>query len=332
MVTTLWFCYSLRPDETLDSPEPIRSPYHLSWHMGRFLRSKAQERGWGFEYRNLNDTSPVTIGADDIVIGHPWFDGNTFIEQAFNHACRAKFVLQPYTERMVGAEAEPLLHQMWTQADHLFLNTGPFWFDTMDNSPYAQYKDKATRLDNQVNPALHPHSKRSWNEPGKRGMLAIGYSNMIKGLDKVEEVARVAGLRMLHLGTVDDGFFDNVPQCTSISGMEFTPQNIDWICKHYDFFFAMGRFDANPTSLLETSCWGLLAACTKESGYWPDEPFIELRLDDLAHNLDIVDWLQRAPSAELQARAEIICTRVIEQHSIEARLTKIWDKMLEFIA
>lgn len=332
VVTTIWFSYSQREADSFDGDEPLRSPYHHTYHIGRMLRQKAQERGWGFEYRNLNDTEPVTIGPDDIVIGHPWFDGNTFIEQAFNQECRAKFVLQPYTERMVGPEAEPLLHQMWTQADHLFLNTGPFWFDTMSDSPYAQYKDKATRLDNQVNPALHPYSKRSWGEPGKRGILAIGYSNMIKGLDKVEELARVAGLRLLHLGTVEDGFFDNVPQCTSMPGMEFTARNISWICDNYDAFISMARFDANPTSLLETACWGLLGCCTKQSGYWPNEPFIELRLDDLAFNLDMIDWIQRAPAAELQARAETIRTRVIEQHPIEARLAKIWDKMAEFIA
>ncbi len=331
-MTTLWFSYSLRPDETLDSPEPTRSPYHHSWHTGRFLRAKAQERGWDFEYRNLNDTSPVTIGADDIVIGHPWFDGNTFIEQAFNQDCLAKFVLQPYTAKMVGPEAESLLHQMWTQADHLFLNTGKYWFDTMQDGPYAQYKAKATRLDNQVNPTRHPYSKRQWSDAGKRAALCIGYDNHIKGLDLVEELARVAGLRLLHLGTVADGFFQHVPQATSVSGMEFTPDNISWICQHYDCFIAMGRFDANPTSLLETACWGLLACCTKESGYWPDEPFIELRLDDLAHNLDMVDWLQRAPAAELQARADTIRQQVIDQHSIEARQNKIWDKMLEFIA
>ena len=331
-MTTLWFSYSLRPDETLDSVEPLRSPYHHSWHTGRFLRQKAQERGWEFRYVNLDSTEPVTIGIDDIIVYHPWFIDGCFSQQILEQECAFRFILQPFTSKMVGSEAEDLLRRMWDGATWLLLNTGKYWFDTMQDGPYAQYKAKATRLDNQVNPARHPYSKREWSEPGKRAALCIGYDNEIKGLDKVEELARVSGLRLLHLGTVEDGFFQHVPQAISIPGMEFTPENIGWICQHYDCFMAMGRYDANPTSLLETSCWGLLPCCTKESGYWPDEPFIELRLDDLAHNLDRMDWLQRAPGAELQARADSIRQRVIDQHSIEARQTKIWDKMLEFIA
>ena len=327
----LWFSYSFPPGMTLDSPEPNRSPYHHTWHLGRFLRDKARELGYEFEYVNLDSTDPVTIGEDDICIYHAWFTEGCFSLQVTEQPCKAKFIVQPYTEQMVGKEALPLLHKQWGHADHLFLNTGPWWFDRLPRSDYAHYYEKSTRLDNTVNPDLHPFSKTKWNEAGKRGFFTIGYDNPIKGMDKVEELARVGGLRLLHLGNVSDGFWQHVPQATSMSGLEFMPHTIEWLCEHYDFFITMGRFDANPTALSETALWGLIPCCTPQCGYYPNEPFIGLDLDDLVHNLDIVEWLQYAPAPELVHHQHRIREHVLEQHRFDTRIKTIWDKITEWL-
>ena len=330
-MTKLWFSYSLPEGATLDDPEFNRSPYTHSWHVGRFLRQKAKERGWEFEYVNLDNMTPRTIGKEDICIYHAWFDEGCFSTQVTRQECKARFILQPYTEQMVGDEALGLLHEQWAAADHLLLNCGPYWFDRMPDSDYAQYHQKATRLDNFVNPALHPFKKHKWNEPGKRGVLAVGYDNPIKGMDKVEELARVAGLRLLHCGSVAEGFFKHVPQAISMKGMVFDEHNIAWICEHYDFFITMGRFDANPTTLSETALWGLIPCCTEQSGYYADNPFVNLKLDDIVHNLEIIEWLQYAPVPELEVTQKRIREYVLEHHTHEKRAVLIWDKMLEYI-
>lgn len=331
MVTTLWFSYSFPDYLTLDSPEPNRSPYHHTWHVGRMLRQQAQGKGWGFEYRNLFDERPVEIGLEDIVIGHAWFTGNSFMEQASQQPCRARFIMQPYTEKMVGDEALESLHFQWSAADWLFLNTGSYWFDRMPESDYARYADKATRVDNVVNPALHPHSKRQWHEAGKRVGLCIGYNNPVKGVDLVADLARTAGFKLVTLGLSDTTLFQHVPQLVMMDGMNFTPENITWLCQEVDFFLTMGRFDANPTTLLETSCWGLLACCTEQCGYYANQPFIELRLDDMVHNWDVIDWIQHAPQAELSDRANVIRQQVIAGHSIQTRLDTMWNKICEVL-
>lgn len=330
-MTKLWFSYSLPQGITLDSDEPSRSPYHHSWYVGRFLREKAQERGWEFEYVNLDDDTTREIGADDVIVGHAWFTENAFMIQASRQECKARFILQPYTEKMVGPEALDLLHEQWGAADHLFLNCGPYWYDRMPDSDYAKYHQKVTRLDNFVNPVFHPFKKTKWNEPGKRGVLAIGYDNPIKGMDKVEELARVAGLRLLHCGSVAEGFFKHVPQAISMSGMVFDEHNIEWICEHYDMFITMGRFDANPTTLSETALWGLIPACTEQSGYYANDPFVNLKLDDIVHNLEVIEWFQYASVPELEEMQKRIRNYVLEYHTHERRIVYIWDRMLEYI-
>jgi hypothetical protein len=329
----LWFSYSFPQGMTLDSHEPNSSPYHHTWNSGNALRNKAKEMGWDFEYVNLDDTTPRTIGKDDIVIGHPWFNSqDSFIQQAFRQECKAKIVLQPYTELMVGEEQLEILDRIWEQADWLFLNTGQFWFDGMPKTRYAKFQQKATRLDNTVNPILHPFSKRKWNKQGERTFLCIGYDSMIKGLDAVAELARVTGIKLLHCGSTRAVFWQHVPRVHSIGGMAFTPENIQWVCDNFDAFLTMGRFDANPTALAETACWGLLGCCTPESGYYADEPFVGLKHGDMAHNMEVIDWIQRASVSELETRVQRIRESVIESHSIPKRKEIIWAKVLELIA
>lgn len=326
----LWFSYSLGGHD-LDGEEPNRSPYARAWYLGRFLRMQALTRGWEFEYRNLDDTDPVTVGKDDVVIGHLWFNDHSFMQQALQQECRFKACIQPYTHHMVGDEALPVLHAMWERADHLFLITGPYWFDTMDETPFGKYKAKATRLDNSVNAALHPYKKTRWNKPGKRAAMCVGYDNPVKGLDKVAELARITGLRLGHYGNCSPDIFRHVPQMTLHGGRLFDEQAITEICEDYDFFITMGRFDANPTTLNESACWGLIGMCTPQSGYWPGQPFVGLSLEDMAANWATIEYFQQLPECELQQHSERLRAIQERDYHWQALLDTVWGKVREYL-
>ncbi len=70
----LYFSYSLMAHQSLDGAEPRSAPYSISWNVGRFLRDRAQECGYAFEYVNLDDATPREFDATDIVIGHLWHE------------------------------------------------------------------------------------------------------------------------------------------------------------------------------------------------------------------------------------------------------------------
>lgn len=330
MQPKIWFSYSLG-NYTLDSDEPNRSPYARAWHLGRLLREKADERGYGFEYRSLDDTTPVTIGKDDIVVGHGWFNDDSFMQQALKQECRFKACIQPFTHHMVGDEALPVLHDMWERADWLFLVTGAYWFDTMETTPFSKYKVKATRLDNSVNASLHPYKKTRWNPPGKRAAMCVGYDNPVKGLDKVAELARVTGLRVGHFGNCSPSIFEHVPQATLHGGLLFDTPAIEWICGEYDFCICLPRFDANPTVLNETACWGLIGMCSNEAGYWADQPFVELRGDDMAFNWETIErfqYMSEYDLAELSRKQRAIQER---EYTWQAMIDKVWGKVVEYL-
>ncbi len=324
MVDRLWFCYSTIYG--LDSPEPLNSPYSLTWHVGRFLREKAREIGYAFEYRNLDDGSIDRIGARDIVIGHSLYpDG--WMNRALDSQARIKLILQPYQTAMVAESERDWIKALFSKADHLLLITGPYWWDTMEAGPFAEWKGRATRLDMAVNPAVHPISKASWGAPGKRRFLAMGTHNPVKGLDLIADLATLGGFHLGYYGSAPLETFQHVPQFYHYGGAYFTPDVQARITREYDFFISLARADANPTTLLETACWGLLPLCNNESGYWPNSPFIELKLDDPLFNLAVIEMLQAMPEYRLRQKSLAIRNEIVERHSWPGFCWTIWKEI-----
>lgn len=325
---TFYFSYSTV--HGIDAPEPPNSPYTITWHLGRYLRERVAARGYTFEYRNLDDLSRPTITADDVVLGHTNHpDG--FVNYALDSASKAKFIIQPYQVRMVGEGEIGWIKSVFAKADHLFLVTGKAWWDTMPDTPFAEWRDKATRLDMAVNPTLHPLSKKRWNPQGKRKFLAIGADIPVKGLEMIAELARVGGFYLGYYGSADYTRFQHVPQIMMHGGRDFTPDVQDWAANEYDVFITLAHADANPTTLLETACWGMLGMCNKESGYWPDDPFLELRKGDMLHNLAMIDYVQNAPEYVLRQRATAIRERVVCEHGWDKFCETVWSEVEKYL-
>lgn len=325
---TLWFSYSTVFG--LDAPEPLNSPYSITWNLGRFLRTKSAEHGYAFEYRNLDDVTPVTIGPDDIIIGHSWYpDG--FLTSTLDRECKARFLLQPYQHDIVGRNESWWIKKIADACDHLFFVTGQYWWDTMSAGLYGDWKDKATRIDMAINPALHPHSKTTWGKPGKRRVLAIGADIHYKGLDMIADFACCGGFHLGYFGSAPYERFAHVPQFKHYGGADFTPELQKHLTSEYDFFISLARGDANPTTLLETACWGLLPMCNQESGYWPGEPFVELRKDDMVFNLDQLSMLQAMPEYKLNQQVERIQRQIKEHHTWACFNETVWAEVEKWL-
>lgn len=325
---TFWFSYSTVFG--IDAPEPPNSPYTITWHLGRFLRDKLRGRGYELAYRNLDDVMPANVQSDDIIMAHSWYPRG-FMTETLNCKVRARFLLQPYQHDIVGRNESWWIKKIADACDHLFFVTGPYWWDTMHEGLYGDWKEKATRLDMAVNPGLHPHSKKHWNAPGKRKFLAIGADIPYKGLDMIADLARIGGFHLGYFGAVSGEKFQHVPQFQHNGARDFTPDVQAWIANEYDAFISLARGDANPTTLLETACWGLLPMCNQESGYWPDKPFVELRKDDTLFNLAQIDWLQSASEYELRQRAEQIRCEVIERHGWARFYETVWSGLEPYL-
>lgn len=324
LVKTLWFAYSTVFG--LDAPQPPNSPYSLTWNVGRFLRDKAASIGYDFQYRNLDLAFEDTIGSDDIVIGHPWWPSG-WMSGALDNDAKAKFILQPYQHDIVGKNESWWIKGLVDKADHCLWITGPYWFDTMHEGLYGDWKTKSTRLDMAIDSSLHPHSKMTWNRPGKRRVLAIGADIPYKGLDMIADFARCGGFHLGYFGSAPYERFAHVPQFKHYGGADFTPELQKHLTEEYDFFVSLARGDSNPTTLLETASWGLLPMCNKESGYWPGEPFVELQKDNMAFNLAQMDLVQSMPEYKLNELTGFIRRQVVENHGWSKFCETIWNEV-----
>lgn len=316
---------------SLDGLAPINSPYTITYYLGRFLRERAREQGWDFQYVNLDDTTPCDIGADDIVIGHLWHPEG-FMTQALHSAAKYKFVLQPYQRDIVGVNEAGWIKELMSHADHFFAITGSYWYDTMEQGLYGEWKAKTTRVDMAVDGNGHHYYKRQWNKKGKRGFLCIGADIHYKGLDLVAELAQTAGVRLGYCGNAQRERFQHVPQMQHIGGVSFTPQLVQYLCDEYDFFISLARGDANPTTLLETACWGLVGLCNNESGYHANDPFLELRLNDMAFNWEQLERCQNLDEDELQSRSLKMRQLMQTNYTWTRFTTTVWNGMTKVVS
>jgi hypothetical protein len=327
---TLHFSYSAGGSNLDTCDEPLMSPYTIAWHMNRFLRQKAAEIGYAYHYQNLDDTMPCAFGPDDIAIGHTWFEGG-FMDQALDASIKAKFILQPYSHGMVSPGDVAMVLDLFGKADHLFLITGEHWWQTMESSPFAALKAKATRLDMAISADKHPHSKTRWNKPGERAICTIGSDTPTKGYKHVAELARVAGLRYGHFGSAEAETFEHVPCMTLHGGMLFTPQNIAKLCDNYDAIIALPEADANPTVLLEAAAWGLDVFCAREAGYLPGQPFRGLYKGEMLHNVSYMRQWQQADEYELRHVSETLRQIVARDYTWSKFCTALWHKVETFL-
>jgi len=331
---TLWFSYSIG-NHSLDGDEPLMSPYSITWNVGRFLRDKAAALGYAFEYVNLDDTTPRVFSADDIVIGHCWWSGG-FMHQALNAAIRAVYILQPYSSGMVSTLDIPMVLDLWGKADHLFLITGETWWDWSDKTPYKDVLKNATRLDMAINPDLHQYRKETWNKAGKRGVLTIGSDIPAKGLKNVAELARIMGFRWGHIGGMNTDTHAHVPQFVLHGGVLLDADNQRKACADYDFMVSLANCDANPTTLLEASAWGLVTFANEHSGYFPAmypkdpspfAPFIGLQLGKLERNMETLHRWLYADEYDLQQVSQRQ-SAVVRGHYTWQRFTDtLWGKI-----
>lgn len=324
----LWFSYSTL--HGLDAPEPPNSPYSLTWNVGRYLREHVMALGYGFQYVNLDDTSDHDIQPQDIILAHSWYPAG-FMTATLDKKVKARFLIQPYQHDIVGKNESWWIKDIVEECDHLFFVTGKYWYDTMSEGLYGDWKDKVTRLDMAVNPLLHPHSKRRWNKPGQRKFLAIGADIPYKGLGLIADLARVAGFHLGYYGSAPHERFVHVPQFVHHGARDFTPEVQAQISNEYDAFISLAIGDANPTTLLETACWGMLPMCNLQSGYYPDDPFMELSTNYILFNLSQIDYIQQAPEYELRQRADAIRQRVLAEHTWDKFCKTLWDKLGEWL-
>ena len=97
------------------------------------------------------------------------------------------------------------------------------------------------------------------------------------------------------------------------------------LCNTCDLMVNVSSSDANPTTLLETSAWGLPVACTPSSGYYGGEQFYEIPENNPTAAADVIRNIINMPSEELDKRRMANLELIRSHYTWDNFCNKIWD-------
>ncbi len=140
------------------------------------------------------------------------------------------------------------------------------------------------RMDMAVNGDVYPFVRKSFNKQGQRQFAYMGSDRPEKGLYLLAEVFRRCNYQLHTYGNIAYAPLVRLPNVHHHGFATTVPLFGSQLCQRCDAFLNTSISDANPTTLLEASAWGLPAACTPQSGYYGDQ-----RCHDLFWGLNPAD-------------------------------------------
>lgn len=248
-----------------------------------------------------NDPVVITPKPGDILIGHPTRDSE---QTVFNMSLKQPgwartIVFSPFAHAMLeyNGYTDPFV----MAADLYLAICGRYWFDTNESSAASHWHYKMIHCDLGVNREHFPHVKKSFNPAGRRRFLFIGRTMPSKGVDFLCRIAEANP-------TIDFGWIGQgeVPSKRIVphGRHDFKNPASLQLAASYDFLITCGRSDANPTTILEASAWGLIPVATLQSGYYGNDWLVNIPLDDVAGASSIINDLNSCPESDLLARQQ----------------------------
>jgi glycosyltransferase involved in cell wall biosynthesis len=305
------------------------SPYTITRHLYDFFVAQGVE----VIYKHWDSQEDFTIGVDDVLLAHPHYGETTITQKIFrqNQPCHAKFTIHPLHTRRPQDNLP--FDFMARQADGIFAICGPFWFETLEDTPFVHWRPKITRLDMAVDPQLWPHRKASFRGPGQRGIVYVGSSMPQKNLSMLTHIAKkLPNVRFQWYGGSSDHALARLRNVHVEGWQEFTADKVAQICAQNDLFINTSVSDAGPTTLLEFGlASGLIPLCTYESGYWNDPCFINIPLGDIPTSVRVVkEWLHK-PTEELQRRSQANRDELIRRYTWPIFCDTVWQRLKPYL-
>lgn len=280
-------------------------------------------------YHRWEATHDIDLQPDDIFLGHPNYPLDTVTQKVFasGKPCRAKCIIHPLHTKRVQ-DNMPFDH-MARAADQIFSICGPYWYDTLPSTPFAHWQHKIVRLDMAVNAETFPHIKHRFNE--KRRLVYIGSATEHKNLGYLLAIMQaMPDVQLSWYGGYGEHPLARLPNVRVVGWQMLVGEVAKEICDNHDIFVNVSISDANPTTLLEASAWGLIAGCTPQSGYYNDKKFFELRLDDIPFCVNQIRSVMAMPEQDLLNWAARNRQDVIDNYNWDVFTNKVITALRRF--
>lgn len=275
-------------------PNPLRAPQSITYFVGKSLEAQYKVKLY-----DLREKLTICPEPGDILLGHLWIGQNTVMWNSIHDARFSKKILiQPYNnnETQLGWVREGLMF-----CDGMIAIGGDYWVDNFSESPLKNFRKKIFHLNMAVDATSYPIVKNEFNPPNKRRFLYIGRQSRFgdeKGIGLLEELAkRIPDFQGGYIcaGAEINGW-KKISEPTAL-----TPDLMKTIASDYDVLINMSRADAQATTILEAMSWGFPVACTNQSGYSREKSIFYLSLEDMNHNVDVINKIQNLTDDEIKS-------------------------------
>lgn len=322
---TLHFVYAYKPDNA-----EIQAPHSITRNLYNYLSTRTK-----VIYHEWDSRKPIKLTPDDVLLGHPHYEPNTVVQRVFRDRikCKARCLIHPFHHRR--PQDNMPFDFMAIQADKIFSICGPYWYDTIEQSPFAHWKPKMIRLDSAVDPAHFPFLRTptgptSFNPPGKRKLIYMGGSTPHKNLEYLTEIMAALPDVELHWFGGHDHLLTRLKNVHYTGWQKLDQNTARNIVTNYDIMINVSCSDANPTTLTESRAWGIITACTKESGYVNDPFFTELYLGDIDRTIEAIRGLLNTPSDQLYQRAVESRAEIEHKYTWDNFCNTVWSHIAEY--
>lgn len=313
------FVYAFAPDN-----QELRSPFCITRNLYKYLNERADIKYYQWDQKGVADVQP-----DDVFIGHPHYERDTIVQRTMREKkCKVMCTIHPLHTAL--PEHNMPFDDLTKKADKVFNICGPYWTDTIDQTCFAHWKPKIIRLDMAVEPNNFPYLRSKFNDPGKRRLVYIGSSMPMKNLGYMVALMKsMPDVGLDWYGGDGNHPLAKLPNVSVVGNVTLNPTMAKKIIDKSDIFINTSNSDANPTTLLEAMAWGLITACTKQSGYWKDPLFTEMYLDNLPKTERAIRDLLTAPSQQLLERADQGRREIETKYTWDRFCSTVWDGLQE---
>lgn len=313
--------YAFSPDN-----QEIKSPYSITRNLYNFLKSKTDIKYYYWADRGVIDVKP-----NDIFIGHPHYDVGTVTQRTIREKqCKLMCTIHPL--HTASPEHNMPFDELAKKADKIFSICGPYWYDTIDQTSFASWKPKITRLDMAVDGNHFPYLREKFNPIGSRKLVYIGSDMPMKNLGYLTSIMKGMPDVQLHwYGCVAANELSRLPNVETTPPVRLDANMARKIVDECDIFINTSNSDANPTTLLESMAWGIITSCTKQSGYWKDPLFTNIDLQDLSASISEIRNLLNIPNEDLMIRAAAGRQAIETQYTWDRFCNTIWDEIKDHV-
>lgn len=254
----------------------------------------------------------ITPEIGDIIIGHAHPLANTVFRKSIAKPGWGRRILfQPFNYAL---QQNGYLDSLIDNVDLFIAICGEYWGQNLSKSPFAHFKPIFHPINLAVDVEKYVLTKQYNTEnDGKRKFVYVGNDHPGKNLKYLDALAKHSETEINWIG----GHNKSYQNLISHGKIPIPSDQYFKIIAKVDFHIIASKYDANPTTVLETAASGLLQVTSDTSGYLDERLRIPLSLN-ITEDAKLLRRISGMTSKELWVKRAALSKLLREDYSWQA--------------